>query len=76
MKSRSIFSSLFEKTRKLNFKQQISIFGMVLILTIAIPIVFFIGYFKDQQISTDVANWGALGSYVGGVIGVILALTK
>ncbi|HNW49436.1 MAG TPA: hypothetical protein PKH79_00050 [Prolixibacteraceae bacterium] len=50
--------------------------SIAIIILLLIPVFVFIFYFRNQQISTDVANWGAFGSYIGGVIGVIVALAN
>jgi hypothetical protein len=76
MKNRNSFKIIIEKTRNLTFKQLILIFGIIFILIIAIPSISFIVCFKDQQISNNVEDWGAFGSYIGGVLGVIIALAN
>lgn len=64
------------KAKSLSLRRQILIFVVTSILAISIPFIFFIFYFKDQQISTDVANWGDFGSYIGGAVGIMIALAN
>jgi len=47
---------------------------IIIFLIIATPILVFISKFDDFEISKNMTDWGALGSYIGGITGSIISL--
>jgi hypothetical protein len=54
-------------------KYYINIIAIITIILI-LPIVVFIFIFKNQIISTEISDWAAFGSYIGGVLNTIISL--
>lgn len=52
------------------------IIGIVSLILITIPIVFFSVKFWDSKISDDIAKWGSFGDFFGGIINTILSLSS
>jgi len=52
------------------------VIGIVSLILIIIPIVFFVANFWDSDVSDDIAKWGSFGDYFGGLLNTILSLSS
>ena len=55
-------------------KQRIITFFIIFMISIIIPIIFYVYYFGNIEISTNTNKWAEFGSYFGGVLSPIIAL--
>ncbi len=54
----------------------ITIIYVALFILVPIPILLFVINFHNQSISTLSSSWSELGSYVGGIVGAVIALAN
>lgn len=55
-------------------KRNLFFFGIIGIVICISPITLFLLNFKNQCLSTNLSDWGAFGSFIGGVFGSIISL--
>ena len=53
-------------------KKMIITFILIGFIMIMIPPAIFIYWFREYGVSQNISDWGAFGSYFGGVIGTII----
>ena len=53
------------------FQQTLNRVAIILFLLLVIIFGVFVYVFHDQQLSLNISDWGAFGSYVGGTVGII-----